>query len=192
MREARIERKTGETDISVIVNLDGTGKVKSQTGIGFFDHMINSFSTHSGFDIFLEVKGDLNVDCHHTVEDIGIVLGKAIKTALGDRKGINRFSDCFIPMDESLAFCAIDISGRGFCDFKGNFLFKNCGDYETDATPEFFHALAKNAELTLHIKSLNGSNDHHKIEALFKACARCLKEAVKISGLDIPSTKGLI
>lgn len=192
MRNAQINRKTNETEISLVLNLDGTSKVKSQTGIGFFDHMINCFATHSGFDINLVISGDLGVDCHHTVEDAGIVIGKAIKEALGDKKGINRFADCFLPMDESLAFAALDISGRGFLDYNAKFDYKNCGDYETDSTIEFFKALVFNAEITLHLKCLYGGNDHHRIEALFKAVARCLKIAVEIKGVNCPSSKGLI
>lgn len=192
MRTAKIERKTKETDISLYINLDGTGEVKSQTGIGFFDHMINSFGTHSGFDIVLKVEGDLSVDCHHTVEDVGIVFGQALKQAIGEKKGIGRFSDCFVPMDESLGFAALDISGRGFAEFKASFTYKNCGDYETDSTVEFFRALALNAEITLHIKSLYGDNDHHKIESLFKACAICLKKALAVNGSTVPSSKGVL
>lgn len=192
MRIAQINRKTKETDVSLALNIDGSSKVKSQTGIGFFDHMMNCFATHSGFDIDLVVSGDLSVDCHHSVEDIGIVIGKAIKEALGDKRGINRFADCFLPMDESLAFAALDISGRGFLDFNAKFDYKNCGDFETDSTMEFFKALATNAEITLHVKCLYGSNDHHKIEAMFKAVARCLKSAVEIKGEDCPSSKGQI
>ncbi|HQC54723.1 MAG TPA: imidazoleglycerol-phosphate dehydratase HisB [Clostridia bacterium] len=192
MRIFEIERKTKETKISLYINLDGSGNVKSKTRIGFFDHMITALGTHAGFDINLEVDGDLEVDCHHTVEDTGIVLGQAIRQAIGDGKGLTRFADCFLPMDEALGFAAIDISGRGFLSFEANFAYKNCGDYETDATPEFFRALAMNAGMTMHMKLLAGENDHHKIEALFKACARCLREALTIKGDKIPSSKGVI
>lgn len=192
MREVKIDRKTKETDISLYLNLDGSGLVKSKTRIGFFDHMITAFATHAGFDIDLVVDGDLEVDCHHTVEDTGIVLGQAIRQAIGNGKGINRFADCFLPMDEALGFAAVDISGRGFLDFDAKFAYKNCGDYETDATIEFFRAFALNAGITLHMKLIKGENDHHKLESLFKAVARSMKSALEVKGDKIPSSKGVI
>jgi Imidazoleglycerol-phosphate dehydratase len=190
MRTAEFKRKTRETDVSVFINLDGTGISEIETGIGFFDHMLTSFATHGGFDLKLNVKGDLEVDCHHTAEDAGIALGKAIGAALGDKKGIARFADVFIPMDEALAFAALDISGRSFIDFHGRFSGPLCGDYETSATEEFFRALAINAEITLHLRTMYGNNDHHMTEALFKACARAFSAAVKITGSAVPSAKG--
>ncbi|MDR2266393.1 MAG: imidazoleglycerol-phosphate dehydratase HisB [Christensenellaceae bacterium] len=192
MRIAQIARKTKETKIALTINLDGSGKANITTGIGFFDHMLVAFATHSGFDITLEAVGDLNVDCHHTVEDVGIVLGKAIAQALADKKGITRFAHCFLPMDEAMAFAAIDISGRGYCLFNAHYSFKNCAEYENDSTAEFMRALATNAAVTLHVGCLYGENDHHINEALFKSVARVFRVATQISGGEIPSTKGAL
>ncbi|MCL2630174.1 MAG: imidazoleglycerol-phosphate dehydratase HisB [Firmicutes bacterium] len=190
MRTAEIKRETKETKISVILNLDGSGKANIATGIGFFDHMLTAFATHSGIDLEVKAVGDTNVDTHHTVEDTGILIGKAIKTALGDKKGIVRFADCNIPMDEALGFCALDISGRGHLEFFARFNHKNIGDFESDSCEEFFRALALNAEITLHLRAVYGNNDHHIAEALFKATARCFRTALKVEGKSIPSTKG--
>lgn len=192
MRTAETTRKTKETDIVLTLNLDGTGKADISTGIGFFDHMLAAFATHSGFDIALKIKGDIEVDCHHTVEDAGIALGKAIKDALGDKRGIVRFADCFLPMDEALAFAALDISGRSYLEYGARFEHRLCGDYETSVTEEFMRALAFNAEVTLHLRCLYGSNDHHITEALYKAAARCFRAAVKVEGGSIPSSKGTL
>ncbi|MDR0751292.1 MAG: imidazoleglycerol-phosphate dehydratase HisB [Christensenellaceae bacterium] len=190
MRITEISRKTKETDIKLTLNLDGCGIIDIATGIGFFDHMLTAFATHASFDLSLFVKGDLHVDCHHTVEDVGIILGQAINKALGEKRGINRFSNIWLPMDEAMAFAAIDISGRGFCLFEALFSFKNCGDYENDATCEFMRALATNSLSTLHVKAMYGENDHHINEAIYKAVARCYKTAVAITGNSIPSSKG--
>ncbi|MDR3185653.1 MAG: imidazoleglycerol-phosphate dehydratase HisB [Christensenellaceae bacterium] len=190
MREAEIKRKTNETDIYLKLNLDGQGSADVETGIGFFDHMLVAFATHAKINLFIRAKGDINVDCHHTVEDTGIVLGEAIKLALGDKKGIARFSDCFLPMDDALAFVALDISNRSYCRFDAQFFYKNCGDYETDSTAEFMKALAFNANITLHCSAVYGENDHHITEAIYKAVARCLKNAITITGVAIPSSKG--
>ena len=190
MRTVKIKRETKETNIELELNLDGSGVNNISTGLDFFDHMLSGFAVHSGFDINLKAKGDLKVDCHHTVEDTGIVLGQAINSALGDKKGITRFADSFIPMDETLSFCALDISGRPYLVFDAKFERQFAGDFETAVTEEFFRALSTNANLTLHIKNIYGTNDHHKIESIFKSVARALRTATKICGNKIPSSKG--
>lgn len=191
MRTATIERKTLETDIKLSLNLDG-GKVKIQTGIGFFDHMLNSFATHGGFGLELKALGDLDVDFHHTVEDVGIVLGKAFCEALGDRAGIKRFGNMFIPMDESLASAFVDISGRPFFVYNANLSQEKVGDFDACLCEEFFRALAFNAQVTLHTKIEYGSNAHHEIEAMFKAVAHALKQAVQTTNGEVLSTKGVL
>ena len=189
MRKSIYSRKTKETSITCEVNLDGSGIANISTGIGFFDHMLQAFATHSGFDLNIKMVGDIDVDKHHTVEDTGIALGKAIKEALGDKRGISRFANAYVPMDESLAFAALDVSGRSFLEFFARFTYKNIGDYEADATEEFMRALAFNAEVTLHTRAMYGSNDHHITEALYKAVARCFRAASKVEGNKIPSSK---
>lgn len=191
MRTATIERKTLETDIKLSLNLDG-GKVKVQTGIGFFDHMLNSFATHGGFGLEIKALGDLDVDFHHTVEDVGIVLGKAFGEALGDRAGIKRFGNMFIPMDESLASAFVDISGRPFLVYNANLSQEKVGDFDACLCEEFFRAFAFNAQVTLHTKLEYGSNAHHEIEAMFKAVAHALKQAVKTTNGEVLSTKGVL
>lgn len=191
MRTAEIKRKTKETDISVALDLDG-GKVNVRTGIGFFDHMLTAFAVHGGFGLEVFVEGDLDVDTHHTVEDTGIALGAAFKKALGDMGGINRYGSFYIPMDESLALCALDISNRSFLVFNAEFKEERCGEYETCCTEEFFRAFAVNAGITLHLNVLYGSNSHHEIEALFKAFAHAMKIAVAPSGGGVLSTKGVL
>lgn len=191
MRTAEIKRKTKETDISVALDLDG-GKVNVRTGIGFFDHMLTAFAVHGGFGLEVFVEGDLVVDIHHTVEDTGIALGAAFKKALGDMGGINRYGSFYIPMDESLALCALDISNRPFLVFNAEFKEERCGEYETCCTEEFFRAFAVNAGITLHLNVLYGSNSHHEIEALFKAFAHAMKIAVAPSGGGVLSTKGVL
>lgn len=191
MRTAEIKRKTKETDISVALDLDG-GKVNVRTGIGFFDHMLTAFAVHGGFGLEAFVEGDLDVDTHHTVEDTGIALGAAFKKALGDMGGINRYGSFYIPMDESLALCALDISNRSFLVFNAEFKEERCGEYETCCTEEFFRAFAVNAGITLHLNVLYGSNSHHEIEALFKAFAHAMKIAVAPSGGGVLSTKGVL
>lgn len=191
MRKSTIERKTKETDITLELNLDTTG-ADIETGIGFFDHMLCSFATHAGVNLFLRAKGDVEVDCHHTIEDVGIALGKAFNIALGDKRGIVRFADCFLPMDEALAFAALDISGRSYFDYDARFNEEYCGGYETALTEEFFRAFATNAELTLHVKCMYGNNAHHKTEAIYKAVARCIRTAIKIEGDSVPSSKGVL
>ena len=182
-------RKTRETDISVRLCLDG-GDSKISTGIGFFDHMLNSFAVHGGFGLAVNAAGDLNVDCHHTVEDTGIVLGKAFAEVLGDRSGIARFGSFFAPMDESLAFAAVDISGRPFLVFHADFAQERVGDYDTCMTEEFFRALAFQAGFTLHARVEYGTNAHHQTEALFKAAAHAIRAAVTPQDGGVLSTKG--
>lgn len=178
MRQAQLARKTKETDIQVTVKLDNMGTANINTGIGFFDHMLTALSVHSGISMDIAVKGDLYVDGHHTVEDTGIVLGKALGEALGDKSGITRYGSAFIPMDEALAFCSLDISNRPFLVFQGTFTNAMIGQYDACLTEEFFRAFAFNAGITLHVNMMYGSNDHHKCEAAFKAVAHALKTAV--------------
>ncbi|MCC8191555.1 MAG: imidazoleglycerol-phosphate dehydratase HisB [Ruminococcus sp.] len=192
MRTAEIKRTTKETDIEVYVNLDGDGRVSVDTGIGFFDHMLNSFGVHSGIDLNVVCRGDLNVDGHHSVEDVGIVLGQAFAKALGDKSGIARFGSAFVPMDEALCFCALDISGRPFLAFDGELDDEKIGEFDTCLTEEFFRAFAFNSGITLHIRKEYGKNDHHIVEAMFKAVAHAIKQAVTVTGNDILSTKGVL
>lgn len=193
MRQAQIKRTTRETDIDVTVRLDGQGKAVIDTGIGFFDHMLTALSVHSGISMGINVKGDLYVDGHHTVEDTGIVLGKALGEALGDKSGITRYGSAFIPMDEALSFCSLDISNRPFLVFKGSFTNAIIGNFDACLTEEFFRAFAFNAGITLHVDMMYGSNDHHKCEAAFKAVAHALKMAVTpLSDGKTLSTKGVL
>ena len=191
-RIAQIQRKTKETDIQVKLNLDGSGKSVINTGIGFFNHMLEGFSKHGFFDLNLNCEGDLAVDCHHTIEDCGIVLGNAIREALGDKSGIKRFGSCILPMDESLVLCAIDLSGRPYLVFDGEFTTEKIGYMDTEMVKEFFYAISYSAGMNLHIKVLTPGNNHHMAEAMFKAFARALDEAVsrdpRVQG--ILSTKG--
>ena len=192
MRTAEITRKTKETDITVKLNLDG-GEVKIETGIGFLDHMLTALGVHGGFGLEVSAKGDLYVDGHHTAEDVGITLGQAFAKALGDKSGIMRYGSAFIPMDESLGFCSLDISARPFLVFNAEFENERVGEFDTCLTEEFMRAFAFNAGITLHLRVEYGSNDHHKIEALFKALAYSLKAAVRLNtdGAAI-STKGTL
>lgn len=194
MRTASITRKTSETDINVALCLDGSGKADIDTGIGFFDHMLKSFAKHGFFDLTLKVKGDLYVDCHHTIEDTGIVLGEAIKTALGDKKSIRRYGNMMLPMDETLILCAIDLSGRPYLNFKAEFTSDRVGGFDTEMVKEFFYAISYSAGMNLHIKQIDGDNNHHIIEAMFKAFAKALDEAVSIDSriTDVLSTKGAL
>ena len=192
MRTSNIQRNTKETKINIELNLDG-GDVDIATGIGFFDHMLTAFGVHGGFGLRVEVKGDLEVDTHHTAEDTGIVLGKAFKQALGDMSGIQRYGSFNIPMDESLAQVSLDISNRPFLVFNAKFEQELCGDYETCVTEEFWRAFAMNSGITLHINVPYGTNAHHQIEAIFKAVAHALKIAVtKNSDGAVLSTKGVL
>ena len=185
-------RKTKETDISLTINLDGQGCNKIDTGIPFFDHMLDGFARHGLFDLDVKVKGDIEVDSHHTIEDVGIVLGKAIADALGDKAGIKRYGYFILPMDETLALCAVDLSGRPYLKYQADFTVPRLGTMDTEMVREFFYALSYSCGMNLHIKVLDGSNCHHIIEAMFKAAAKALDEAVsideRISG--VLSTKG--
>lgn len=193
MRSAEINRKTKETDICVKLDLDGGAYAEINTGIGFLDHMLTALAVHGGFGLVLDCKGDLNVDGHHTSEDVGIVLGMAFRQALGDKSGIMRYGSAFIPMDEALGFCPLDISSRPFLVFNAAFTNERVGEFDTCLTEEFMRAFAFNAGITLHLRCEYGSNDHHKIEALFKALAYALKQAVKPnSDGSAVSTKGML
>lgn len=191
-RSTTIERKTKETDISVILNIDGLGKSEINTGIGFFNHMLEGFAKHGFFDLKCNVKGDLEVDGHHTVEDTGIVLGTAIKEAIGDKAGIKRYGSFILPMDETLVLCAIDLCGRPYFSFECEFASDKVGEFDTQLVREFFYAVSYSAAMNLHIKVLSGMNDHHKIEAMFKAFAKALDMAVTKDEriTSVLSTKG--
>ena len=193
-RKSKVTRKTAETEIELEIDLDGSGKAEVDTGIGFFDHMLISFAKHGLFDLKVTLTCDLHVDCHHTIEDTGIVLGEAIKKALGDKCGIRRFGNFMLPMDETLVICAIDLSGRPYLVFDGTFNTERVGYFDTEMVKEFFYAVSYSAGMNLHIKEMYGENAHHIIEAMFKAFARALDEAVsydeRVHGL--PSTKGAL
>lgn len=191
-RTATINRKTSETDISLYLNLDGKGNADVDTGIGFFDHMLKSFAKHGLFDLKVRVQGDLIVDCHHTIEDVGIVLGEAIKKALGDKVGIKRYGNFLLPMDETLILCAIDLSNRPYLVFESEFKSDSVGYFDTQMVKEFFYAISYSASMNLHLKKMWGENDHHIIEAMFKAFAKALDEAVSKDSriTNVLSTKG--
>lgn len=189
MRSADISRKTKETDINISLSLDG-GECVVKTGIGFFDHMLTAFAVHGGFGLKANVKGDLEVDCHHTIEDTGIVLGKAFAEALGDKSGIERYGSFTVPMDESLAFVSLDISGRPYLVFNAEFPEEKVGEFDSCMCEEFMRAFAYNAGITLHVNMIYGGNTHHQIEAIFKALAHALAIAVKENGKEVLSTKG--
>lgn len=191
-RVTELSRKTNETDIVLKLNLDGSGKSNIETGIGFFDHMLDSFARHGLFDLELSVNGDLYVDAHHTVEDTGIILGKAIKEAVGDKKGIVRFGHCILPMDDSLVLCALDLSGRPYLKYDLPLTVERVGYLDTELVHEFFYAVSYGSEMNLHIMKMNGENNHHLIEAAFKAFAKSLDQAVQVDAriVDVLSTKG--
>ena len=193
-RTARIERETKETKINLTLCLDGSGKSAIKTGIGFLDHMLEGFAKHGFMDMNLSIEGDLQVDGHHTVEDAGIVLGQAIKVALGDKAGIKRFGQCLLPMDDALALCVLDLSGRPYLAFDANFSTECIGYLETQLIREFFYAVSSSAGMNIHIKMLSGHNDHHMIEAIFKAFAKAMSEAVSIDPRveGVLSTKGIM
>ena len=193
MRTATLRRTTKETDVEVAVDLDGSGAADIATGIGFFDHMLDLLARHSRIDITVKAKGDLHIDHHHTTEDVGIALGQAVRRALGDMKGITRYADVHLPMDEALTRVAIDISGRPFLVFKCEFSRDKVGTFDTELVREWFQAFAMNAGLTLHVETLYGSNDHHIAESCFKGLARALRAAVTVdprAAGEVPSTKG--
>ena len=195
MRNAEIKRTTGETDISLALNLDGTGRSEIVTGCGFLDHMLTLFAKHGRFDLILNCQGDTYVDDHHTVEDIGIALGQAFAAALGDKKGIRRYGDTALPMDESLILSAVDLSGRGYLGYALEIPTEKVGTFDTELVEEFFLGFVRNAACTLHIRRLAGTNSHHIIEGAFKSVARSLRTAVSIDpdcADEIPSTKGVL
>lgn len=192
MRTAKIERKTNETDIIVEINLDGTGENQIDTGIGFLDHMLNLIAFHGLFDLKIICRGDIYIDDHHSAEDIGIALGQVFSKALGDRKGIRRYASLHIPMDEALCLAAVDISNRPYLVFDVDFESQKLGNISTQSFKEFFRAFAFNSGITLHLNLLYGENDHHKIEAAFKAFAKALREASQIVSEEIPSSKGIL
>ena len=193
-RTSQIHRTTGETDVQLSLDLDGTGAGERTTGVGFFDHLLDALARHGGLDLDVRVDGDLETGSHHTVEDTGIALGQALDEALGDRAGIRRYGQAVVPMDEARASAALDISGRPFTSFDGEFPVERVGDFETELTEEFFRAVANAAKLTLHVRIEAGRNAHHMVEASFKAFARALREAVedddRVEG--VPSTKGVL
>ncbi len=193
-REASIHRKTSETDIQLELNLDGSGQHNINTAVGFFDHMLTAVSVHGLFDLTVQATGDLHIDTHHTIEDVGIVLGQAINQALGDRKGINRVGHAYVPMDEALGFVAIDLGGRPYTVFHGTWHTPAIGQMPTDLVQHFFESVAIHAKMNLHARIEYGRNDHHQAEALFKAFARALQTAVAIDPrrLDVASTKGTL
>ena len=191
-RQSQVSRNTSETDITMKFCIDGTGKAEISTGIGFFDHMLNSFTKHGLFDMNLNVKGDLYVDTHHTIEDTGIVLGQAIKEAVGDKKSIKRFGSVILPMDEALVLCSLDLSGRPYLVMDAEFTTEKVGYFDTEMVKEFFYAISYSAGMNLHFKVLSGSNNHHIIECMFKAFAKALDEATikDLRITDLMSTKG--
>jgi len=194
-RRASVKRTTKETDIEVSIDLDGKGRSSISTGIGFLDHMLDLLARHSRIDITVAAKGDLHIDHHHTTEDVGIALGQAVKQALGDMKGITRYADVHVPMDEALTRAAIDVSGRPFLAFKSTFVRDKVGAFDTELVQEWFQAFAMNAGITLHVETLYGTNDHHIAESCFKALARALRAALAIdqrAAGEVPSTKGML
>jgi len=195
MRSATITRKTAETEISVTIDLDGTGTYDNQTGIGFFDHMLDQLSRHSLIDFSIRAKGDLHIDDHHTVEDTGIALGQALTQALGDKRGIRRYGSCLLPMDDALVRCALDLSARPFLIWNVDLPTPKIGTFDTELVREFFQALSTHGGITLHVDQLHGLNSHHIAEAAFKSVARALREAVETDprkGDAVPSTKGAL
>jgi imidazoleglycerol-phosphate dehydratase len=195
MRVAKIERKTGETQIQLELNLDGTGQRQINTGIGFFDHMLDLFAKHGLFDLTVNCRGDLKIDSHHTIEDVGIVLGSAFAKAIGDKKGIKRYGQRVLPMDEVLCLCSVDFCGRPYFVMDANFQTQRVNDFATECVEDFFYAFAINSGINLQLKLFEGRNDHHKIEAMFKSFARAMREACEFDERsigEIPSTKGVL
>ena len=193
MRQAEIARKTGETDIALTLNLDGTGQHEIHTGVGFFDHMLTGFARHGSFDLTVRCQGDTWVDDHHTVEDLGICLGQAFAQALGDLRGVERFGHILLPMDEALVLAAVDLSGRGMLCWDVPLPTEKVGAFDTELAKEFWLAFTRQANCTLHLRRLAGENSHHLLEGVFKAAARSLKQAVALTGgNEIPSTKGML
>lgn len=192
MRRAKIERRTKETNVEVDLNLDGNGEASIETELPFLSHMLELLARHANFDLTLKARGDLEVDAHHTVEDIGIVLGQALRQAIGSRKGINRYGFSLVPMDEALALVALDISGRPYLSYEVKFSQVKIGQLDTDLFHDFFHAFVNHSAITLHIKTLSGRNDHHLIESVFKGLAKALEMAVSLTRQNLPSTKEII
>lgn len=195
MRTAQINRKTEETDVSLSINLDGSGKSSVQSGVGFLDHMLTLFARHGRFDLTVSCKGDTNVDDHHSVEDVAIALGEAVKQSLGDKRGIARYGGMLLPMDEALVLCALDCSGRAQLQYTANIPAPAIGTFDTELVKEFFLAFVRTSGVTLHLKQLDGENSHHIVEAMFKAFGRALSQAVRIDERcpdEIPSTKGVL
>ncbi|MDD3412150.1 MAG: imidazoleglycerol-phosphate dehydratase HisB [Eubacteriales bacterium] len=195
MREAALARKTNETDVRLALNLDGTGRYDVETGCGFLNHMLELFARHGRFDLTVRCVGDTRVDDHHTVEDVGITLGQALKQALGDKRGIRRYGDIALPMDEALVLTAVDLSGRAFLQYAAQLPCQKVGTFDTELVKEFLIALSHAAEMTLHVRQLSGENTHHIIEAMFKGLGRALRQAVSIDpdcAGEIPSTKGTL
>ena len=195
MRQSKIERKTAETDISLTLELDGSGKSRIDTGIGFLDHMLTLFASHGRFDLDVSCRGDLCVDCHHTAEDIGIALGRAFREALGDKRGIRRYGDTMLPMDEALILTAVDFSGRSCLVYDLRIPTEKVGEFDTELVEEFWAGFVRQAECALHIRQLAGRNSHHIIEGAFKSAARSLRTAVSVDEMfkgEIPSTKGVL
>ena len=191
-RTSQIHRTTGETDVQLSLDLDGSGEGTRESGVGFFDHLLDALARHGGLDLDVLVQGDLATGPHHTVEDTGIVLGQAVDEALGDRAGVRRFGHAVLPMDEARAACAIYLSGRPFTSFAADFPAERVADFDTDLAQEFFRAVANSAKLTLHLQVEAGTNAHHMVEVAFKAFARALRQAVELEGSGVPSTKGLL
>lgn len=192
MRRAEISRKTAETEIYLTLDLDGAAEGGISTGVGFLDHMLTLFSRHAGFGLSVRCQGDTWVDGHHTVEDVGLALGEALKSALGDKRGIRRYGHIILPMDEALILCAVDLSGRPCLRYTAQIPRARVGDFDTELAREFMQALANSAGMALHIRQLDGENSHHIIEAMFKALGRALSEATEIVGTEVPSTKGVL
>jgi len=191
-RKSRVERITSETSITLSLDLDGEGKGKISTPGGFLNHMLQALTRHSGIDLTVEAQGDVDVDFHHLVEDTGMVLGEALAQALGDKRGIERFGEALVPMDEALAQVALDLSGRTHLSFSATFPAYKVGDFDTELVQEFFQGMVRGAKMTLHVRLLEGDNSHHAIEAIFKAFARALRQAIRVGEGDIPSTKGIL
>ena len=192
MRHSEVSRETAETAVKLSLELDGSGRSEIDTGVGFLDHMLTLLALHGGFDLAVSCKGDLNVDAHHSVEDIGLCLGAAIAKALGKKRGINRYGHIILPMDEALILCAVDLSGRPCLRYTANIPSQKVGEFDTELAREFFQAVANTALMSLHIRQLDGVNTHHIIEGMFKALGRALREAVAVTGGALPSTKGVL
>ncbi len=192
MRHSEVSRETAETAVKLSLELDGSGRSEIDTGVGFLDHMLTLLALHGGFDLAVSCKGDLNVDAHHSVEDIGLCLGAAIAKALGKKRGINRYGHIILPMDEALILCAVDLSGRPCLRYTANIPSQKVGEFDTELAREFFQAVANTALMSLHIRQLDGENSHHIIEGMFKAFGRALRQAVAVTGGALPSTKGVL